>query len=197
MSTKRNGSTMPQRFGPEPRTVEFSSGVTGYITPLEVETLRMVEEWRDRECPLPDPPVEEVETLGGGKESMPVGQDAPEHKTYLQARRRVELDRAALWTDFIIEHCLVIEGAEDEAGKATLVQAFAHRRKIAEATGVSFDGTDWEITLRHFILAGPDDYTLLNLNARDLQFPHITQEELAKRINSFRPFLERAAAADS
>lgn len=192
--TKRNGA---RSFGPSQQTVEFSSGVKGFVTPLEIDTLRAVEEMCAEKYPYPDRPVSEVETLDGGTETLPIGPDDLEYEAWEFDCKAQDLKRAALWTDFVIEHCLEIEGVESEDDQQGLIDAFAKRRAIAEATGKTFDGTDWEITVRHFVLASQDDYFLLGIAARHLQFPNVSQDEVMKRVNSFRPFMELGTAAKS
>jgi len=191
MAKRRDTGPKKKRFGPEAIEETFSSGVSYTFTPLEIEIIRMLEVSLDDNFPLPPQPTEDIAIMGDaekhGTETIQIGAGDPEHDKWLEECSEIEKERAAFQLDFLIENCLIIVGAESEEGKQALVDAFAPRRAIGESLGQVYEGeSDWDITLRFFIIASHEDYRDLMLAARLLQYTAVDQGEMLSRIKSFR-----------
>lgn len=169
----------------------FSSGHKGFLKPLSYQTFRRLREREAELFPEPPMPVQTVETDSGPVET-PATQDTAEGLTYLVTLNTVAAQRAAYRLDFILDHFLVVEGAEDDAGKKTLVDAHtADLAALADLEGEEITGDPWPLVLRHCILLSSQDYAMLQENALALCAP-VTEREVAERVNSFRDFLAGA-----
>jgi len=187
--TKRRDTKAKKRFGPEAIVHEFTSGVTGFITPLEIENIRLLEVALEETFPMPPQPTEDIPIMGDpdNTETMVIGAGEPKFDDWVEACTAINEERAAYQMDWLLEHCLVIEDSETEKQKQALVDAFAPRRAIGESLGQEYEGeSEWAITLRHFILAGHEDWADLMLASRINMFVAVKPEDVTNRVKSFR-----------
>lgn len=167
--------------------VELTSGVTALVTPLEFKLAQALDEAAEEKYPNPVPPTEVIDTADGGTETVTVT-TGPEYDAYRKAIAEVSGKRAEFLLEFFFENCLAIEGAEDEAGQAAIIEKYAPRLALYEQLGKGpEDGEDaWDWTLRNLLFASADDYTNLTLACRANQMIYIEQEEIAARLKRFR-----------
>lgn len=205
MSTRKrqanNRAERPNALGeqhtvvpPAPRAIQltFSSGYRGFLRPLPYQTFRMLRERENALFPEPPVPKRVIETDSGPVET-PVAQDTAEGLSYLLTLNAVAAQRAAYRLDFIIEHFLTIEGAEDEAGRLAIIERHATDLAALADLGEVIDQDPWPVVLRHCILLSAQDYAMLQENALALCTP-VTESEVAERVKSFRDILAGATA---
>jgi len=169
----------------------FSSGHRGYLKPLSYQTFRRLREREEELFPEPEMPLKTLET-DSGPVTTPAPQDTAEGLAYLVTLNTVAAQRAAYRLDFILDHFLTIEGAEDDAGKQALVEAHAaDLAALADLEGQEITGDPWPVVLRYCILLSSQDYAMLQENALALCAP-VTEREVAERVKSFRNLLAGA-----
>lgn len=179
-------------LAPNAIPLTFSSGYRAFLKPLPYQTFRLLREREEALFPEPPVPKETIETDSGPVE-MPVPQSSTAGLNYLIALNEVARQRAAYRLDFILDHFLVIEGAEDDAGKQAIIDCHADDLRALEDLAGEVIPNAWDTVLRHCILLSSQDYTMLQENALALCAP-VTESEVAERVKSFRDFLARATA---
>jgi len=167
--------------------LSLSSGYEVFLRPLPYQTFLRLRE-RERELfPEPEMPTETVETDSGPVET-PAQANSSAGLSYLVALNDVARRRAAYRLDFIIDHFLVVKGAQTDAGRQAIIDA--HKGDIQALEDLNGEPiTDvWGAVLRHCVLLSSQDYALLQEKALALCTP-VTEQEVAQRVNSFRNLL--------
>lgn len=167
--------------------VELTSGVTALVTPLEFKLAQALDEAAEEKYPNPTPPTEVIEAADGGMDVVTVTAGEA-YNAYRKAIAEVSGKRAEFLLAFFFANCLAIEGADDEAGRAAIIEKYAPRLALYERLGKGPDeGEDaWDWTLRNLLFASADDYANLTLACRANQMIYIEQEEIAARLKRFR-----------
>lgn len=167
----------------------FSSGHRAFLKPLPYQTFLKL---RQRESELyPEPPIpQQVIETDSGEIKINASRDSVEGLDYLIRVNEVAGRRAEFRLDFIIDHFLVIEGAETEEGIAELVRQYdADLRALAVLSDDGIpEGEEWAYVVRHFILQSAQDYEVLQEQATSLCTP-VTGAEVAERVKMFRSFM--------
>lgn len=171
-------------YEPLRHEVVTTSGVTVVVTPLSPHTLALLRERSQELYPDPDP----------APYMLPVPNAAQEGDTYLdkdnpeyQAQLAEALTNRSNWLMAAL-HDLAFEFPD---GKAALLERFADKIKtLKKLTGV--EGDDWELTLRHGIIASTLDQTML-IGAAQNALP-LSAEEVANGSRLFRHYVQGATS---
>lgn len=164
-------------LGKSGEDLTLSSGVTVHVVPFPADLNKSISAYAFREFPDPIPPQKTIQVVDGTEEV-----DNPEDADYLAEKSRAEAGRNKIISEAFLDLSVIVDLAKYEADI----------KKVERYTGpYPEDLSERKLKfLTEFAIRTVTDYQAISFSV--MQQTGISEEDVAERLDLFRPEMARA-----